>query len=199
MNLVRLGFVFALFSWNVFAQSRFGLFGLQNRTRFESAGSNSEWGVSVGYGLSWELPASEGSGWEIGASSYARKWGTQSQYQNILIPLLHNFWLGPYLGAGLGGYFSKGSRTLTLSGTALTFDTAEMRSTDFGAVAALKINLPFEIRGLSLMLEGRYHYGLANASRINSIKSRFDDFQFLVGLKFGTLGSKTTQSKEEKK
>ncbi len=165
------------------AQNRVGLVGVINNTTFEAQGVTSEPVQKLGYGLLWENSMNGYKGWETGVLYYDRKWAQDSQIKFFQIPFSYNYWLGSYIGIGLGGYFAQGLGNVKLNGVTRTFSEAAMRSQDFGALGSLKVNMPFAIPSLHLLLEIRYNYGLANASSANGISSRYSDVQYLGWLR----------------
>jgi hypothetical protein len=197
---VFLGFVMALVALGClmpcYAQNRFGLMGVINKSSFESQGLTSVPVQSLGYGLLWENSMNGYKGWELGFSYYPRKWLPDSTVNYFHLPVAYNYWLGRYLGVGLGAYYSFARSEVLLNSVSRNIGETSLRSNDFGALGSVKINIPFEIPSFHLLLEARYLYGLANVSSLASVKSRFSDIQYLVGIRIGNIGYKADSKKE---
>lgn len=148
-------------------------------------------GVLVGFSM---LPALE---WEIGALYVGRhyKYPTsngqaEDSYYSYEVPLIFRLTALQYINIGAGAYVAvpSGEDTYTLTptggtGTSTSQTASSSFKTDYGLVASLAVKIPLNM-AVSFLIDGRYYYGVSNASKIAGETLKFRDAQALFGLNF---------------
>lgn len=109
-------------------------------------------------------------------------------FNAIEIPLLLRYFFMPTVSVGMGAYFSHGLGTYSLktdAGTASAdYSFTTYGADDYGLVASLALR--FKLVPLtSLIVDGRYLYGLQNISHDPSVSTSLRDLQVLTGIQFG--------------
>lgn len=102
---------------------------------------------------------------------------TPYTFTSIHIPAQLNFGVGPLLLTG-GMYYAMGVNDIDVDGSILTYADAHYKSTDYGLVVGVGIKL------LSLSIEGRYNYGLANVSTLASETKKNRSIDLVAGIWF---------------
>jgi hypothetical protein len=195
-RILALAFLLGLLNQS-YADSRFSIVGHQNRSTYEAQGASTTGGFLWGGGVLAELVWPLCGHLEMGALYVQRSWQQSNVANFVVLPLSCGFWLNDWLGASAGAYYASGVGQITLNSVERSFADAQFSKVDFGATAALKLNLPFQWPGLNLHLELRYNYGLANVSTAASTEARLQDLQILVGLRFGSIGGSSRPTKAE--
>ena len=105
----------------------------------------------------------------------------------INVPILLRAWVGKVLNVGIGWYFARGiggvTRSMVDTSVSTSFGGVGIHAYDYGALAALCINVPF--RNLSWFIEGRYQYGFFDAATGAADQWKNRDSQLLLGLRLG--------------
>jgi hypothetical protein len=83
----------------------------------------------------------------------------------------------------------RGQDTYTLTpsgatGTSSSSNAIDSFKPDAGVVGSVAIKIPFGIAS-SILVDGRYYYGLTNASKLAGENLKFRDTQVLFGLNLG--------------
>lgn len=180
---------------------RMNFYGLVNETRPKVSSSNADSyspNNGLGLGLSLNATLTPALALEVGANYLQRKYkrnlltfNREFSEEAFQIPvLMRGYFLGIF-SVGLGGYYnyyqgnvkydvvSNGVASASVSNSR----TGYRSTSDYGAMAALGVDIPLSpISGL--MVDTRYLFGLHN-NAINGSALKFDEWQLLVGLRFG--------------
>jgi hypothetical protein len=112
-------------------------------------------------------------------------------FTTVQVPLILQYYILPSLAVGLGAYFSHGFGNYTTNVTTTpanlcysAYGTGGYSADDYGAVASLTIKIPL-LRIVSVILDGRYLYGLPNVSQQSGMTVYLRDFQALAGVQLG--------------
>ena len=165
------------------------LFGLLDKANYSDTGLGANSSFSPGFGGAVEFDVFSPFRLELGAMYFQRKWNTDSSVSYLEVPVTLNYWITSFLSLGAGFYYARSFGSVTLSGVTETFSAAGFESDDGGITAALKVNVPVSSSFPDLDIEARYNYGLSNVSTLANFKSKFNDFQILLGFRFGSGGS----------
>lgn len=200
---VILAFLVLLLGFASQAQAlvRMNFYGLVNETRPKVSSSNTDNyspNNGLGVGLSLNATLTPALGLEVGANYLQRKYKrnlllfsrefTEEAFQ---VPVLMRGYFLSVFSIGVGGYYnyyqgnvkydvvSNGSASASVSSSR----TGYRSTSDYGVMAALGVDIPLSpISGL--MVDTRYLFGLHN-NAINGAALKFDEWQLLVGLRFG--------------
>ena len=117
--------------------------------------------------------------------------GTTTTFNFIEVPVLFRLWFGNIVNVGLGGYVGMGIGDISqsaggVSGTT-TYALAGLKTLDYGALGSVGFDIPMG-SSAGIFVEGRYAYGLANASDVAGVTGKFNDMRAVAGFRFG--GSK---------
>jgi len=144
--------------------------------------------AAVTGGLAFESSIAPGLGLEADVLYQTQKveaLGVTQTRKGINVPVMLRFHLLPLVSLGVGGYFTNGIGDIDNNGTSGSYDASGMKKTDAGAIGSLRIAIPAGLA--SVVLDGRYQYGLSNQIKNTagnaSIKTR--NIQVLAGLMFG--------------
>jgi hypothetical protein len=117
----------------------------------------------------------------------------ETKATGVHLPVAVRFWLSPMFALGIGGYFDlamgdiKTSTTVagTTSEDTSTYDEAQIKKTNYGALASLALRFPLG-GSASFLIDGRYKLGLANLNNAPGSTTTFkmNDIQALVGVSF---------------
>lgn len=171
---------------------RFSLVGVGTYDGFKSAGVTSTPKLGIGYGALLEIGFGPKLGIELGGLSIVRKDVTDGTTYSVPIwefPLVLRLWPVRFLSIGGGLYYGTAiNKTITKddgSGPVQSdYATEGLKTTDFGAVGLLGLNIPlFSV--VRLLVEGRYTFGLYNVSVDTSVTAKYDDAQVLAGIRIG--------------
>ncbi len=112
-------------------------------------------------------------------------------FNTIHLPFTIHYYLMPVLAVGLGGYFSHGIGSISsyplgapASANLSAYGPNSYSADDFGLTVSLSFNLNL-LPSVSLIVDGRYLYGLQNISQISSMSVYLRDFQVLAGVRLG--------------
>lgn len=115
----------------------------------------------------------------------------EDSFNAIEVPILLRITALKYITIGGGGYYARptGQETYTVtptggSGQATTSSALDTFKPDFGAVGSVQLRLPLNFAA-NFLIDGRYAYGLTNASKIAGETLKFREAQALFGLNFG--------------
>lgn len=137
---------------------------------------------------------------DVGALYVPRGFGVSSpilpsnlevNFNTVQIPLVLHYSFLPSFALGVGGYFSHGVGSIKTVSTAdssqfsySSYGPGSFSADDHGLVLSLSLKvslLPF----FSLVLDGRYLYGLQNISQMGSMTAYLRDLQILGGIRLG--------------
>lgn len=181
-SLAVMGMVFGL-ALPAQAGVRFSLFGDLDSSSYSTGGSSSAGEPGFGGGLGLEIPLGAMTGLELGGVLLNRR--NQIDASWVQIPVLYRLWLGEVLTLGVGGYYARGIGSATAGGVSESFASAGYTVDDFGLMGAVGLNIP--LPSFSLMVEGRYGFGVYNVSAIQGTSATFNDFEILAGIRFGSF------------
>ena len=114
---------------------------------------------------------------------------TTTEFTVIQVPILVRFHLMRYLSIGVGGYVAREqgdvAYTATSGGTTTSGTSAYTNTkTDYGAEASLGLKIPMGMMS-SILIDGRYIYGMKDLDPSINGKVNTRAFQLLAGLHFG--------------
>lgn len=150
---------------------------------------------SINYGVTIDLPIG-GSQWsfETGAfyGAHATKLEIDAQnyvqfkQNNLSIPAMVRYHLGPVLSIGVGGYYalSMGNSKSTTTAAGVTgAETEEAKlNNDYGLVGSIKAEFPASSK-VRFAVEGRYNMGLKSVDA-SGTPTKFSDINALGGIVF---------------
>jgi hypothetical protein len=149
-------------------------------------------GFLVGFNLNFVTELEFGALYMGRHYTYPVASGTgEDSYSRYEIPVILRLNLLKYLTIGGGAYYSvpTGQSTYTLtpsgsSGSSTTSNAADNFKNDFGGVGSVSIKIPLNI-ATSLVLDGRYLYGLINTTKASAETIKTRDIEALIGFNFG--------------
>lgn len=202
-NSVWIAVVLGLFSSAAFAVPRLSVVGAVNSSKVDvDVGGVSATGLSsktgFGGGALLEFSAAPMLGIELGALYVLKKYGdsvgTELTYPYFQVPLVFRLHLGRYVSVGAGGYYAMGVGDVKskLSGSTVelssSYDAAGFKKSDYGVTGSFALHLPLGMM-TSLLIDGRYNYGLANVLKTAPANTNYKwrEMQGLIGLTFGMM------------
>lgn len=177
--------------------------GVANSSEPNEPGTEYKGKPGYGAGVLFELGLMPTIGIEFGALTMARKF----EFTTVVpvsstvtlnakmyeFPVLLRMHLGSFFSLGVGAYYARGSGEISgetkLSNGATskqiyTYASRNQTVSDYGALAS--IALYFHLAPLTqLLLDGRYTIGMKNNNTVAGSERKFNDSQFLAGLRFG--------------
>lgn len=163
-------------SWasSAHAGVRFSLYGVLQESNAVQTGAPGATGTfAPGAGIGLEFPLGSWTGLEIDGFYLQRK--NIDTFTYIDVPAILRVHLGQFFSLGAGAYYADGLGT--------NYSTNGITNTDLGAVGALGLNIP--MGGVNLGLEGRYEFGVWDASTVSGITTSFNNLQILLAIRFG--------------
>jgi hypothetical protein len=154
--------------------------------------------TKLGYGGGAQIEFGLGPmvGLEIGAVYLGRKFqvsgsAVQTTTNYAQIPVQLRYWVGRYFSLGAGGYFAQAIGDVKFSdGSSASYASLNEKTSDYGLIGSVGLNAPLSPTA-SLFAEGRFAYGLDDQNTpAQANPARWQDIQVLVGLRFGTGGSR---------
>jgi len=152
-------------------------------------------GYGGGVGIELKMGRRSSIGFETGVYYFQRKVsdGTVDMTMPAVhAPFLLKMWMGKFFFLGAGGYLAQGFGNVkvrvlsTGSSTDLSYGSDEiaMRKLDYGAMASVGLNFHLS-KKISLVVEGRYLYGIGDISRVVGRVEKLTAMQGFVGFRFG--------------
>jgi hypothetical protein len=174
-----------------------GALGVGNASVSSSAGFSSGFLTSsYGAGILLNFKMARSGSVELGLLYVPRGFqasfsdGTTAAYtfNTVQVPLAFRYDILKTVSIGIGGYFSHGIGNIAIVGTDSTSQLAYGDGTygadDSGGLVSLGLKFPL-IKVLSLIVDGRYLYGLQNVSKVPGVTTYLRDLQVLGGIRFG--------------
>ena len=113
---------------------------------------------------------------------------TQFTMNNFLLPTFLRYSLIPLFNVGLGPYWGAGVGDVTTAigntSTSHSYGDSGLIKNDFGFTTSLQFKFPITPVN-SLVLDGRYQFGLTNLSNTANGNFKTRGFQLLAGIGFG--------------
>ena len=106
---------------------------------------------------------------------------------NVHVPFVFNYWFNRHIALSVGGFADSGIGKFSNSGTPTTLSYGDLgiRNVNYGLEGGLGFSFP--LGGASLIIDGRYSYGLREMRIDTSIgqSTIINNVVGLVGLRFG--------------